>query len=242
MPSISKAFQKVRNCLNMFEHQFWLTERKTKERSKEIVLGGTKELKSQHNMEKMLKFLIVKQIPRIWIDSWIKFLHFILDYLYHIQINMAFSCGCPQLLWSIIWIIVLIFIGWPVGAFCAGWYLLFSPCDPCCDWIRPLVEILEKGVKFPHFCGEKCYHQTGCDWEVKKVFVNQYNIHLIPHKIFWSKDVQAEGWGKANLHFKNMDTEGYVTTINLVILQFQISSTSFHKSTESFPISQNLIN
>ena len=52
-------------------------------------------------------------------------------------------------LWSIIWFIFLITIGWPIAFFCAGWYVLYLPFEVCIQPFKELNELLYKGVKLP---------------------------------------------------------------------------------------------
>ncbi|CAG0920352.1 unnamed protein product [Notodromas monacha] len=52
----------------------------------------------------------------------------------------------------LLWFLVLIFLGFWVASFCAGWYILISPCTVCVEGFTPLSDTLLKGVKLPHFC------------------------------------------------------------------------------------------
>ena len=70
-----------------------------------------------------------------------------------------------EIVWSIIWVLILWFIGWPIGSFCSGFYLLLSPCVHCCDFLKPIVDILEKGVKIPYLCGRNCALGRGWDFD-----------------------------------------------------------------------------
>ena len=54
-----------------------------------------------------------------------------------------------RILWSIFWFIVLLFLAWPVGFFCAGWYVCFSPFEACLDAIKGVTELLMQGVALP---------------------------------------------------------------------------------------------
>ena len=38
-----------------------------------------------------------------------------------------------NVLWQIIWFLILIFIAFPVAGFCAGWYILILPFTVCID-------------------------------------------------------------------------------------------------------------
>ena len=54
-----------------------------------------------------------------------------------------------NVLWAIIWFLVLWFLAWPVGFFCAGWYVCLSPIEACVDAIKTVTELLMKGVQLP---------------------------------------------------------------------------------------------
>ena len=54
-----------------------------------------------------------------------------------------------NVLWAIIWFLVLWFLAWPVGFFCAGWYVCLSPIEACLDAIKSVTELLMKGVMLP---------------------------------------------------------------------------------------------
>ena len=54
-----------------------------------------------------------------------------------------------NVLWAIIWLILLLLIGWPIGFFCAGWYVCCLPFEVCIDPLKQLNELLHKGVKLP---------------------------------------------------------------------------------------------
>lgn len=54
-----------------------------------------------------------------------------------------------NVLWAIIWFVVLIFIAWPVGFFCAGWYICCSPFEACISACKSITDLLMKGLAFP---------------------------------------------------------------------------------------------
>nr|AII97498.1 BLTX92 [Nephila pilipes] len=58
-------------------------------------------------------------------------------------------CKC---LCSIVWLLILIFIGYPVGFFFAGWYVLFCPLEACCDGCSGVTGFLLKATQFPLYC------------------------------------------------------------------------------------------
>ena len=35
--------------------------------------------------------------------------------------------------WSFVWFLGLVFVGWPIAGFCAGWYIIFLPFGVCFD-------------------------------------------------------------------------------------------------------------
>ena len=41
--------------------------------------------------------------------------------------------GGGNILWSIIWFLILWFIAFPVAGFCAGWYILILPLTLCIE-------------------------------------------------------------------------------------------------------------
>jgi hypothetical protein len=47
--------------------------------------------------------------------------------------KMADSNGVVKILFSILWLILLIFIAFPIAGFCAGWYILFQPFSVCIE-------------------------------------------------------------------------------------------------------------
>ena len=52
--------------------------------------------------------------------------------------------------WVIIWLIALIFVGWPLGFICSGFYVCFLPFEVCIDPMKSINELLLKGVKIPY--------------------------------------------------------------------------------------------
>ena len=61
-----------------------------------------------------------------------------------------------NVLWAIIWLLVLLFIGWPIGFFCAGWYVCLSPFEACLEACSGITELLMRGVKFPLEVAQHC--------------------------------------------------------------------------------------
>ena len=63
--------------------------------------------------------------------------------------------GGAELLWSIIWFIILIFIGWPLGAFFIWWYILLLPFSLCIPALKDIEDILYTAIELPGTCTEK---------------------------------------------------------------------------------------
>ncbi|XP_052867638.1 uncharacterized protein LOC128273658 [Anopheles cruzii] len=59
-----------------------------------------------------------------------------------------------NLLWSIIWLIVLIVVGFWVALFCAGWYVLIYPLTVCIPDVSVVSDFLLLGAQFTHFCAK----------------------------------------------------------------------------------------
>ena len=53
-------------------------------------------------------------------------------HLEEIRILSKMAAG-GNVLWQIIWFLILIFIAFPVAGFCAGWYILILPFTVCID-------------------------------------------------------------------------------------------------------------
>ncbi|KAL1494349.1 hypothetical protein ABEB36_009961 [Hypothenemus hampei] len=56
---------------------------------------------------------------------------------------------------SIIWLLILIFISFWVAGFCAGLYIIIHPLSVCIPPLTGLADILLQAVQFPHYCAEK---------------------------------------------------------------------------------------
>ncbi|OQR79933.1 hypothetical protein BIW11_05391 [Tropilaelaps mercedesae] len=68
--------------------------------------------------------------------------------------------SCESLLWSVIWMILLIFVAWEIALFCAGLYIFVSFFTPCVKGFQPVAEFLMKGINFVHFCVRNCLNGT----------------------------------------------------------------------------------
>ncbi|CAH1261643.1 Hypp2413 [Branchiostoma lanceolatum] len=72
---------------------------------------------------------------------------------------MAASCGW---LWSIMWIILLVIIGWPLGLLCAVLYVFISPFQACCSCggCSEFISLLNRGVNLPLTCAKNMVTQS----------------------------------------------------------------------------------
>jgi len=68
---------------------------------------------------------------------------------------------CPGLLWAIVWFLLLIFIGWPIGYFIAGIYVLLLPFGACIEPIQGVCEALLGVVKLPFTFAENMVQMKG---------------------------------------------------------------------------------
>ena len=62
--------------------------------------------------------------------------------------------GSSSILFSILWLIVLLILGWPIAGFCAGFYTLFLPFTACIPDCSGLTDLLLKGVQLPLALGK----------------------------------------------------------------------------------------
>jgi len=67
--------------------------------------------------------------------------------------------GAAGICWSLVWLLLLLVGGWPIGGLCAGFYLLLSPFGACLEFLTPLINILEQGLKLPLTCALNMVHQ-----------------------------------------------------------------------------------
>lgn len=55
-------------------------------------------------------------------------------------------------IYSVLWFLVMICIGYPVGLLAAPFYVLLSPLEACCDGCAPLTLFLLEATQFPLIC------------------------------------------------------------------------------------------
>jgi len=61
---------------------------------------------------------------------------------------------CPGLLWSVLWFLLLIFLGWPIGFLIAWLYVLLLPFSACIEPLKGVCEAILGVVKLPFTCAE----------------------------------------------------------------------------------------
>ena len=57
-------------------------------------------------------------------------------------------------LWSIVWFIGLLFLGWPIAGFLAAIYIICLPFAVCIEPCKGLVDLLLQGVQLPKYFAE----------------------------------------------------------------------------------------
>ena len=64
--------------------------------------------------------------------------------------------GFMDIVWSLIWFILLIFIGWPIACFCVFFYILLLPFSACIRPIEQITDFLYKCVRLPYQFAARC--------------------------------------------------------------------------------------
>jgi len=49
-----------------------------------------------------------------------------------------------KICFSLVWILFLIFLGWPVAYFCAAWWVFFLPFEGLFGFVKEVTTFLEK--------------------------------------------------------------------------------------------------
>ncbi|RWS04397.1 hypothetical protein B4U79_07677 [Dinothrombium tinctorium] len=62
--------------------------------------------------------------------------------------------NASQIIWAIIWLLILVFIGFWIAGICSFLYILVSVFTPCLPPLEPIAEILMKGVQFANYCSK----------------------------------------------------------------------------------------
>lgn len=54
-----------------------------------------------------------------------------------------------QWCWSLVWLLVLLLVVWPLSLLAAILYVLISPFSACCECTEQITEFLHKGIVLP---------------------------------------------------------------------------------------------
>jgi hypothetical protein len=54
------------------------------------------------------------------------------------------SKAMEKICYSLIWILLLLFVAWPLAGFCAGWWLFFQPFEAFLGVVKEVDNFLEK--------------------------------------------------------------------------------------------------
>lgn len=65
-------------------------------------------------------------------------------------------------LFSLLWIIVLIFIAWPIAGLVAGVYILLLPFGACIKAIKEVNDFLYKIISWPYNVGKYIVNGKSC--------------------------------------------------------------------------------
>lgn len=57
--------------------------------------------------------------------------------------------GVKTLLWAIVWLLLLLFIGWWIGFLCAYVYVIILPFNACIPQLTELRDVFLKGQNIP---------------------------------------------------------------------------------------------
>ncbi|KAJ8045767.1 hypothetical protein HOLleu_08845 [Holothuria leucospilota] len=70
------------------------------------------------------------------------------------------NCGW---LWSIVWLLILLILGWPIGILCGILYAILCAFPPCCAGCQDLVNFIHRGLEIPRTCATNMVAQrSGC--------------------------------------------------------------------------------
>jgi hypothetical protein len=69
---------------------------------------------------------------------------------------------CPGILRAIVWLLGLLFIGWPVGFFIVWVYVMLIPFTACIEPLKGACDALLKLVQLPLFFAESMIQMKPC--------------------------------------------------------------------------------
>ncbi|KAK4877148.1 hypothetical protein RN001_009654 [Aquatica leii] len=65
-----------------------------------------------------------------------------------------------NIIYSLIWLLILIFISFWVAGFCFYFYVLLYTLAVCITALNGICETLLAGIQFPHYCAEQMMNGT----------------------------------------------------------------------------------
>lgn len=68
------------------------------------------------------------------------------------------GAGTGNPIWSLIWLIILIFLAFPIAGLCAGLYIFIAPFSVCIKPLTSLTELLMKGVTLTYTSADNMVH------------------------------------------------------------------------------------
>lgn len=71
--------------------------------------------------------------------------------------------GRGNILFSLLWILALIFLAWPIASIISGIYILLLPFAACIPALREVMGVLLKLVNLPGTMGEYIRDGRSCD-------------------------------------------------------------------------------
>lgn len=73
--------------------------------------------------------------------------------------------SCGSCFWCIIWLVILLFLGWPLGITLGGLYGLISPLTTCLGLDR-LSDLLLEGANLGRTCAQNMRHGKPLCWDL----------------------------------------------------------------------------
>ena len=70
---------------------------------------------------------------------------------------------CPGIIYSVLWLLILWFIMWPVAGFLSFFYILLMPLSACLPFLKGVCETLNKWIQYCQVIGENIKGMKGFD-------------------------------------------------------------------------------
>jgi hypothetical protein len=69
-------------------------------------------------------------------------------------ITLSFATMAKNVIFGLLWLLLLVFIAWPVAGFCAGIWILLQPFEAVFAFVKQITTFLEKLITWPRECGQ----------------------------------------------------------------------------------------